>query len=150
MDKLQSDLHIIQNTPLVAVDLILHNEANLVLLGKRVNRPAKGYWFVPGGRIRKNERIEEALSRVALNEVGIHLTMADAELKGVYTHMYSDNFAGKDGIDTHYVVLAFLSIINENQVSSGDGQHEEFQWWTIDDLLKSSDVHDNVKAYFSR
>jgi colanic acid biosynthesis protein WcaH len=39
---------IIENTPLVSVDLIIKNE-NKILLGKRVNKPAQGYWFTLGG-----------------------------------------------------------------------------------------------------
>ena len=47
-------LAIINATPLVAVDLIIENRNKEILLGKRVNRPAQGYWFVPGGRILNN------------------------------------------------------------------------------------------------
>lgn len=34
---------IIQHTPLISIDLIVRNEAGEVLLGKRVNAPAKCY-----------------------------------------------------------------------------------------------------------
>lgn len=37
--------NIIQNTPLISIDLIVTNRANQVLLGKRVNEPAKNFWF---------------------------------------------------------------------------------------------------------
>ena len=50
-------LHIVDATPLVSIDLVLRNERDEVLLGQRKNRPAQGIWFVPGGRIRKNERV---------------------------------------------------------------------------------------------
>ena len=42
---LEGDLFktIIDNTPLVSVDLIVKHEGK-VLLGKRVNKPAQGYW----------------------------------------------------------------------------------------------------------
>jgi len=50
-------LEIADLSPLVSIDLIVYNDKNKVLLGKRANRPAKDYWFVPGGRIRKNEKI---------------------------------------------------------------------------------------------
>jgi len=41
-------LEIIEATPLVSIDLVIRNPSNKVLLGKRNNRPAMGYWFVPG------------------------------------------------------------------------------------------------------
>ncbi len=43
-------LEIIDLSPLVSIDLIVYNDKNEVLLGKRANRPAKDYWFVPGGK----------------------------------------------------------------------------------------------------
>ena len=44
---------VIRLAPLVAIDLIIENDYGQVLLGLRTNEPAKGYWFVPGGRIQK-------------------------------------------------------------------------------------------------
>ncbi len=41
---------IIDTTPLVSIDLLLRNAQGQILVGKRVNRPAQGFWFVPGGR----------------------------------------------------------------------------------------------------
>lgn len=55
---------VIQHTPLISIDLIVRNEQGEVLLGKRVNAPAKGYWFVPGGRVRKNETLDDAFVRL--------------------------------------------------------------------------------------
>ncbi len=46
-------LKVIDAAPLVTIDLIIRNPKSDVLLGKRLNRPAQGFWFVPGGRIRK-------------------------------------------------------------------------------------------------
>lgn len=50
-------LNIIDKTPLIAIDLIIKNPDGDVLLGKKLNEPAKDKWFVPGGRILKNESI---------------------------------------------------------------------------------------------
>ena len=49
---------IIKSTPLVSIDLIVRNIEDNVLLGKRTNRPAQGCWFVPGGRVLKDEHFD--------------------------------------------------------------------------------------------
>ncbi len=50
---------VVENTPLFAIDLVVINSKQQILLGKRVNAPAKDYWFVPrGGRVYKNETLE--------------------------------------------------------------------------------------------
>ena len=43
---------IIENTPLVSIDLCIVCDSQ-ILLGKRENEPLKGVWFTPGGRIFK-------------------------------------------------------------------------------------------------
>ena len=58
-------LAVVDRAPLVAVDLVFIRNSREILLGLRNNRPAQGFWFVPGGRIFKNEKIGAALIRVA-------------------------------------------------------------------------------------
>ena len=61
--------NIINMTPLVALDIIIRFN-NKILLGKRINEPAKGYYFIPGGRILKNESLEKACLRLTKKELG--------------------------------------------------------------------------------
>jgi len=55
---------VIKSTPLISIDLIVRNLKGEVFLGNRVNDPAKDYWFVPGGRIFKDETRAQAFSRI--------------------------------------------------------------------------------------
>ena len=139
-------LRIIQATPLVSIDLLIRNRQGQVLLGKRSNRPAKGFWFVPGGRIRKNEPVNEALRRISEVELGVRIERA--ELRGVFDHIYPDNFAGEPGINTHYVVLAFEYELRPGEEMRPDGQHSELRWWDVAEALSSAEVHENTRAYF--
>ena len=139
-------LHIVDATPLVSIDLILRNERGEVLLGQRVNRPAQGLWFVPGGRIHKNERVAEALQRISKRELGV--TISEAKLLGVFDHIYPDNFLGATGVNTHYVVLGMAAELAGNLRFAADAQHSELKWWTKAELLASAVVHQNTKAYF--
>lgn len=50
---------VVQNTPLFAIDLVVLNGKNEILLGLRKNPPAQGYWFVPGGRVFKGESLDD-------------------------------------------------------------------------------------------
>ncbi|HGY7193620.1 TPA: NUDIX domain-containing protein, partial [Escherichia coli] len=54
--------NIIRNTPLISIDLIIQNEKDEYLVGKRNNRPARGFWFVPGGRILKDESLDNGFA----------------------------------------------------------------------------------------
>ena len=61
---------IIKNIPLVSLDFVIKYKEK-ILLGRRVNRPAKGYWFTIGGRIHKNEKIIDAMYRIAREGAGV-------------------------------------------------------------------------------
>ncbi len=141
-------LKIIDATPLVSIDLILEDPQGKILLGKRNNRPAQGYWFVPGGRIQKNEKLADAIKRISLTELDAEFTLSDGQLLGAYDHIYNDNFSGVDGINTHYVVLAYRISLRDNFKIVPDEQHSEMRWWDRKDLLNDPDVHQNTKAYF--
>jgi colanic acid biosynthesis protein WcaH len=141
-------LKIVELTPLVSVDLILRNDQDEILLGFRRNQPAKNCWFVPGGKILKDERNSAAIRRISLAELGFMLDPSSGRFKGVYEHLYPDNFAGVVGISTHYIVLAHEFHLKSDVLISGDEQHAELRWWRVSDLLADPAVHENTKAYF--
>jgi colanic acid biosynthesis protein WcaH len=139
-------LNVIAAAPLVSIDLLVRDDQGKVLLGKRSNRPAQGFWFVPGGRIRKNEAINEALGRISAGELGVRIQQA--KLLGAFNHIYPDNFAGAPGINTHYVVLAFEYQLRTGEEVHPDEQHSELRWWNVEEVRSGEDVHENTKAYF--
>jgi colanic acid biosynthesis protein WcaH len=142
-------LQAIDATPLVAIDLIVSNENGDYLLGHRINKPAQGFWFVPGGRIRKNERLDDAFRRIAHDELGqTNLERTDADLLGVYEHLYEDNFSGEPGISTHYVVLGYTLRRPMKLENLPNTQHTAYRWATGEEILADSAVHFNTRVYF--
>lgn len=146
-------LQVVRHAPLVSVDLIVVRGGTEALLGLRNNRPAQGMWFVPGGRIVKNERIEQALWRVAEAETGLGEALRTGKLSarpmGAYQHFYADCFAGDVGVSTHYVALGYwLDVPAGFDVPRIDDQHAEFKWWPVQSLLASPQVHQHTKDYF--
>lgn len=149
MIETQAFLQIINSTPLVSVDLLMRNGAGEVLLGRRLNRPCQGHWFVPGGIVRKNELIRNAVKRIAKAELGVSVSFDGARFRGVFEHLYDENFLGEPGINTHYIVLAYEFCLPKESPPVLDDQHAEARWWRIEDLLQHPGVHENTKAYFS-
>jgi len=164
LDK-ASFLEVVKNTPLISIDLIVSNPTGEVLLGHRVNKPAQHTWFVPGGKILKDEILGQAFQRIARDELelDLHITIApggapvldqnnplvrEIKFKGVYEHLYPDNFADAEGISTHYIVLAYRIELALPLVNLPPDQHSDYKWWNVQELLKAENVHDNSKAYF--
>ena len=134
---------VIDSTPLVSIDILLKKD-NKILLGKRINKPAQGYFFSTGGRVNKNEAIDNAMSRIARNELNIELKTTP-EFIGVFEHFYDDSIY--ENISTHYVNLAYEYEVEEIPDLPTE-QHSEYKWFTIDELLESKQVHKYTKDYF--
>lgn len=144
---------IIQHTPLISIDLIVRNAAGEVLLGKRVNAPARGYWFVPGGRVCKDETLDGAFVRLVREELGIEsgINRADAKFLGVFEHFYENNvFDGE--ISTHYIVLGYEILTNYIILEALPKiEHQSYSWFENKDLNDTEEcVHDYSKDYFKR
>lgn len=121
-----------------------------LLLGRRNNRPAQGWWFVPGGRIRKNEPMQAALARVARDELGLDLASLPTppEHLGAFEHFYDDCFAGDVGVSTHYVVIGnLLQLPAGAELTAADAQHSGVRWWPLQDAARATDVHRFTKDY---
>lgn len=139
---------VLECTPLVSIDLVVENQSKEYLVGKRLNRPAKGFWFVPGGRILKGETLSNAYSRLTKAELGIECDIKDATLLGVYDHLYNDCVFG-DAPTTHYVAIAYRLKLSDVGFLPLE-QHSSFRWQHSSEILQSSDVHSNTKAYFKK
>lgn len=140
---------VIDSTPLISIDLLVIDEQGRILLGLRNNRPAKGFWFVPGGRILKNETLESAFKRLSLNELGVEFSIHDAKLLGPFTHLYTDSVFD-ESISTHYVAIAYELRVSTKRLRLPKGvQHDRYQWLNTDSLLNSEFVHEYTKQYFS-
>ncbi len=142
---------IIQNTPLISIDLIVKNINGQYLLGYRTNKPAKDTWFVPGGRIKKGETIEQAFSRITTAELGIEFKLKQAEYLGLYEHIYpNDNYFNDSEIGTtHYIVHGFQIDLESNLNTLPKEQHADYWWASKEELLNNENVHINTKNYFN-
>jgi len=137
---------VVENTPLISIDFIIENQAGEFLLGKRVNRPARGFWFTLGGRIFKDECIDDAIKRVSKKEFNLEITREILNFHGVYEHFYGDSFL-EDAVSTHYVVLAYSLKLDLNVILPAE-EHNEYCYFSKNELLEHNDVHPYVKNYF--
>jgi len=114
-----------KSTPFCNVDLIITKD-NKFLLGKRIIKPYNGYWSVPGGRIRKGEKILNAIIRIAKEENNIKVD--HPKFIGVYESLnkyrhdisltYLVNYIkGKPKIDHQHSILQWFSKIPNKTIA---------------------------------
>lgn len=141
--------HLIKNAPLFAIDIVVLNEQSQILLGQRKNAPAKDYWFVPGGRVFKNESLEKAFKRISQSEIGTEVELTQAWLLGLYDHFYQDSVFGEE-TDTHYINATHLIKLTEAKMKNlPTEQHQSYRWQSINDIEQDDTVHQNSKVFLS-
>ena len=136
---------IVEHTPLISVDLIAEYDGK-ILLGKRKNNPAKGYYFTTGGRIYKNEKLKNAIIRIAKEELGLILEKSP-EFVGIFEHFYKDSIFAN--VSTHYINLAYKCKIKTIENLPKE-QHELYKLFEVEELISSNMVHKYVKDYFKK
>jgi len=129
---------IVANVPIVSVDLVVRHDGGVVL-GKRTNAPARGEWFVPGGRVHKDERLDDAIDRVARAELGVEVEV-ESRL-GTYEHLWTES-EFDDVATKHYVTHGVVVTPRADRLDPDD-QHDELRVFEP----PFPDFHPYVEAY---
>jgi colanic acid biosynthesis protein WcaH len=146
MLKLRDFKQVVKHAPLFAIDLVIVNKENQVLLGKRINKPAQGFWFVPGGRVLKDESLEAAFKRISKTELGVEVERNTTKFLGMYEHFYKDSFFG-EGVSTHYINATHVVKLVSEQLYLSKEQHSDYRWVAMGELANDKGVHDFSKVF---
>jgi len=106
---------ILEKMPIPTVDGIVLHEGQYLLL-KRNNVPAKGQWWLPGGRVRKGESLEQAVKREVFEETGLKC--------GVLSQVGVTNMIFPE---CHTISIYFLMESEGRDVKMND-EHSEYRW----------------------
>lgn len=137
---------VVQNVPLFSIDLVVVNHRNEILVGERINAPAKGCWFVPGGRVYKNESLEEAFKRISKAELELEIERDQARLLGLFDHFYDESFFSAD-VSTHYINATHVVRLSTELLALPKEQHSCYRWIAIDKIELDETVHEFSKVF---
>jgi 8-oxo-dGTP diphosphatase len=60
----------------VAVGILIHRDGRMLLTTRPAGKPYAGYWEFPGGKLERDESVEDALGRELQEELGIGVTQS--------------------------------------------------------------------------
>jgi ADP-ribose pyrophosphatase YjhB (NUDIX family) len=112
--------------PIVCVDLVIPKNGDILLV-KRIEPPAQGQWWTPGGRIFHGETIEKASIRKAKAEV--HLDCRFKKILGVTESIFDNVIVNGKSISIHTVnVVCLMELKDDTQQIQLDNGHTDYLW----------------------
>ncbi|MDQ6724035.1 MAG: NUDIX hydrolase [Thermoproteota archaeon] len=112
--------------PIPAIDAIIHNNLNQVLLIKRKHNPYKNHLSLPGGFVNHGEKVEEALKREIKDKVSLNIE--PLEILGVYSDPIRDP---RD----HIMSIVFICLnMDDLKGENDDNNIAEIHWINLTDL----------------
>ena len=117
---------ILKNSPLSTADLVVTRQVSgktEFLLGRRTDRPAKGQWFIFGGKQLKGERMEKAAARNLRRELGVQALRMRA--------VGHQDFQGINniGIRYHSVMHIYVAEIPTRAELKPNKEHSSLKWF---------------------
>ena len=117
--------------PTVCVDLLVTNDEGRYLLAKRLEKPAQGQWYFPGGRVFKWETWEDTARRKGHEELGVELEIGEL--------ISAENFFAVG--DSYHTINLIVHAKYKGEPIELDKSHSEHKW--MDKVL--DDLHPCVK-----
>ena len=118
-------IKVMESMPVVCIDCLVRNRDGKFLLVKRENEPLKGEFWVPGGRLLKGERLEDAVHRKMREELGI-------EIKVIKNLGFFEEFFVKTAqkVKNGFHAISFLYLVEplSNDITL-DKQSSEWGWF---------------------
>lgn len=116
--------NIYRKVPRLCIEVVL-NTSRGIILTKRLVPACVGMWHIPGGTVCHGEKLEEAVYRVADDELGVNIDIK----KMIGIIQYTKLCENKSG---HAVGIAFLcELKSEGQKFRGSFQAEEIEAFKI-------------------
>lgn len=131
---------ILKKTVVSCIDIIINNNGKFLLL-KRKNEPAKGRWWLPGGRIHRGETFETACARKVKQETG--LDIKSFENLGVVETIFDSGPFG----DPVHTINVMASVDSDGDVNM-DSQSEEYVW--LDRIDEKYSIHEDTIKYLKK
>jgi len=135
-------------TPKVGTSIIIMNESNEILIGKRKGSHGEGFYSVPGGHVEHNEKVLDACYRELEEETGITRELIDS-IKFVD---FSEDFFPEE--DKHYITMYYAVYVPDSLRLTvrnlEPDKCKEWLWVHLNALPKNMfcDTYNMIQKYF--
>ena len=123
----------------VSVAAVIEGEKHKILLVWEGDLPYHDWWVVPGGYVKPDETVQEAMKREVREETGLEV-VSDG-LIGIY-----DDFIVTEERDgpIHHIVIAYKARVIGGEVAV-TRESREYAWMDVKEAVRSPRLHDVFK-----
>jgi ADP-ribose pyrophosphatase YjhB (NUDIX family) len=135
-----SERDMVQGKVVVSTYAVIEGEDHLILLINEEDTPYHKWWVIPGGYVKPDETVEQAITREVEEETGSKVT--PTKLIGIY-----DDFLYDNDEKIHHVIIAYqVDVIGGRIIFSQEAK--TYKWLSIPKTFASVEVPDVFKRIF--
>jgi 8-oxo-dGTP diphosphatase len=137
-----SERDVAKGRALVSVAAVIEGEEHMILLMWEGDMPYHDLWVLPGGYLKPEESLKEALVREVKEETG--LKILPTRLIGVYDDSFS-----KEDEPTRHVIIAYEAIVVDGRIVFSQ-EATAYTWMSVEEALRSQvpDVFKRILGEF--
>lgn len=94
-----------------------------------LQKPSRGWWVAPGGKMELGESVKESVVREYLEETGV--TLKNPTVKGIFTINIKEN----DQVISEWMMFTFVADEYDG-VNLEESREGKIKWHTVDEVLQ--------------
>ena len=126
----------VRGRTLFSIAAVIEGKDNTILLMREGDLPYRDCWVVPGGYLKPDETVKQAVVREVKEETG--LEVIPKELLGLY-----DDFLSEEE-PTHHIIAAYRAMVIGGRIIF-TREATKYAWMNPEEVIKSDDVPDVFK-----
>ena len=130
--------------PILIVNAFIKKEDKYLAI-KRAKEVEVGCWETPGGRVKPNEKVEDALKREIKEEVNV-----DVKINKFLGFGEGVNCSTELKFDIHRFVLYFECEIVSGSIKFDQKEISDHKWVTLEEFKKLKPLSKPIQDFFNR
>lgn len=139
------DYGILLDTVAIAcVDIVVLNQYDEMLLGKRTREPQPDWWII-GGRMIPGESFEQAAARNLLRELGLDIEPNRFHYLDTFSLVWSKRTQPPQNNGCHTISITMFVTLTDREITTitPNDEYSELKWRSLRDIV-TSDLHTMV------